>query len=97
MFPCNECCKLIIQSGIKKVIYSQKKTGVSWEQAASEKMFKLAGIEQEQFTPSEPVQLEFGERTAELESSGAAQGQSPVLGKFFHLVFFAATIWLLRR
>ena len=81
------------------MIYSDKKTRVSWEQAASEKMFKLAGIDQEQFTPSGPVHLEFGERTASgLESSGEAQGRYPDWpGKLFHVVFFAATIWLLRR
>merc|ERR550514_1747629 len=62
LFPCNECSKLIIQSGITKVIYSEKKTRASWEQTASERMFDLAGIGQEQFTPSKPVELPFGER-----------------------------------
>lgn len=46
-FPCNECAKLIVQSGISKVIYLNKHTEVGYEQSLqlSEKMFKLARIE----------------------------------------------------
>lgn len=45
-FPCNECTKLIIQSGIKKIIYlaeCSNKTDVSF--IASKKMLNSAGIE----------------------------------------------------
>lgn len=39
LFPCNECTKIIIQSGIKEIIYLQDK-----EDIASKKMLDLTGI-----------------------------------------------------
>lgn len=39
LFPCNECTKLIIQSGIREIIYLQDK-----EDIASKKMLDLTGI-----------------------------------------------------
>ncbi len=45
LFPCNECAKAIIQSGIKKVIYQDDKYADTVEVKASKKMFKLVGIE----------------------------------------------------
>lgn len=42
LFPCNECAKAIIQSGIKEVYYLNKKNNTSEE--ASVKMFDAAGI-----------------------------------------------------
>ncbi len=45
LFPCNECAKAIIQSGIKKVIYQDDKYGDTLEVKASKKMFDLVGIE----------------------------------------------------
>jgi dCMP deaminase len=48
LFPCNECAKAIIQSGIKKVIYeSDKYTGTEGNIAAK-KMFQDAGVTLEQ-------------------------------------------------
>ena len=44
LFPCNECAKLILQSGIKEVVYYSKKNENSDEARASQKMFDLAGI-----------------------------------------------------
>ena len=43
LFPCNECAKAIIQSGIKKVIYKKRKHTQIEE--ASIKMFEAAGVE----------------------------------------------------
>ncbi len=48
LFPCNECCKAIIQSGIKTVYYLSDKYATSKETLASKKMFALAGIKTEQ-------------------------------------------------
>ncbi len=48
LFPCNECCKAIIQSGIKTVYYLSDKYATSKETLASKKMFTLAGIKTEQ-------------------------------------------------
>lgn len=44
LFPCNECAKLIIQSGIKKVIYMSDKYKESKGNEASRRMFDAAGI-----------------------------------------------------
>ena len=44
-FPCNECAKAIIQSGISKVIYIHDKKPDSPEHRATEKMLKYAKIE----------------------------------------------------
>ena len=52
LFPCNECAKAIIQSGIKKVIYLSDKYSASDSTIASKKMFALAGIELEEYQNS---------------------------------------------
>ncbi len=53
LFPCNECCKAIIQSGIKEVFYLSDKYATSKETIASKRMFNLAGIKTTKFTPSQ--------------------------------------------
>lgn len=45
LFPCNECCKAIIQSGIKEVIYLSDKYKDSDVTRASKKMLEAAGIQ----------------------------------------------------
>ena len=45
LFPCNECAKAIIQSGLKKIVYeSDKYNGVDTN-IASKRMLKAAGVE----------------------------------------------------
>lgn len=44
LFPCNECAKLIIQSGIKEVVYASDKYAESEISIASRKMLKSAGV-----------------------------------------------------
>lgn len=44
LFPCNECAKLIIQSGIKKVVYGSDKYHDKDSYIASRKMFDAAGV-----------------------------------------------------
>jgi len=44
LFPCNECAKAIIQSGIKKVIYKEDKYPDSDSVMASRRMFDAAGV-----------------------------------------------------
>ena len=44
LFPCNECAKLIIQSGIKEVIYVCDKYANTESVIASKKMFDMVGI-----------------------------------------------------
>jgi dCMP deaminase len=45
MFPCNECAKLISQSGIKEVIYRDDKFLLKKQGAVSMEIFRKAGIE----------------------------------------------------
>ncbi len=44
LFPCNECTKALIQSGIKEVIYREDKYSNTASVIASKKMMKSAGI-----------------------------------------------------
>ncbi len=45
LFPCNECAKAIIQSGIKKIVYESDKYNGTDGNVASKKMLNDAGIE----------------------------------------------------
>jgi len=49
LFPCNECAKAMIQTGIKKVIYLSDKYSARIETIASKKMLDLAGIKYEKY------------------------------------------------
>ena len=51
LFPCNECAKAIIQSGMKEVIYMQDKYADSNATLASKRMFDMAGVKYRQFQP----------------------------------------------
>lgn len=44
LFPCNECAKAIIQSGIKEVIYLYDKYATEKATMASKKMLSSAGV-----------------------------------------------------
>lgn len=51
LFPCNECAKVIIQKGIKEIIYADDKYHDSQEWQAARKMFDLAGVKYRQYVP----------------------------------------------
>ncbi|PKK96519.1 MAG: cytidine deaminase [Tenericutes bacterium HGW-Tenericutes-3] len=44
LFPCNECAKLIIQSGIKEIVFESNKYADSKEHKAAIKMLKSSGV-----------------------------------------------------
>ena len=44
LFPCNECAKAIIQSGLSEVVYMEDKYADSDSVVASKKMFDTAGV-----------------------------------------------------
>ena len=52
LFPCNECAKAIIQSGIKEVIYMEDKYADTDGTKASKKMFEMTGIKTRQYKMS---------------------------------------------
>ena len=49
LFPCNECTKAIIQSGIKTVIYADDKYADTPSVKASKRMMKAAGVEYREY------------------------------------------------
>lgn len=53
LFPCNECTKAIIQSGIKKVIYLSDKYHETDSTIASKNMLRAAGVKFEQYIPAD--------------------------------------------
>ncbi|MDE6725322.1 MAG: dCMP deaminase family protein [Ruminiclostridium sp.] len=44
LFPCNECAKAIIQSGIREVVYLEDKYSEMNSTVAAKKMFDMAGV-----------------------------------------------------
>lgn len=60
LFPCNECAKAIIQSGIKQVIYLSDKYADTPSTKASKRMLSSAGIQMKQLKPTvDMLQLDF--------------------------------------
>jgi dCMP deaminase len=60
LFPCNECAKLIIQSGLAEVIYLEDKYHDATPFVASRKLLDLAGVRYRQHTPArESIVLKF--------------------------------------
>ena len=52
LFPCNECAKAIIQSGVKEVIYLSDKYSGTMGNMASKRMLDAAGVEYIQLHPN---------------------------------------------
>ncbi len=52
LFPCNECAKAIIQSGINEIIYLSDKYADTEGTKASKRMFDSAGVIYRQYTPT---------------------------------------------
>lgn len=48
LFPCNECAKAIIQSGIKRIVYLSDKYKDTDNTKASKRMLDVAGVKYEQ-------------------------------------------------
>ncbi|XP_066153214.1 deoxycytidylate deaminase [Euwallacea fornicatus] len=62
LFPCNECAKVIIQSGIKEVVYMSDKHARKLSTLAAKTMFNAAGIQYRQFTPkNRKIVIDFDE------------------------------------
>jgi dCMP deaminase len=60
LFPCNECAKVIIQSGITEVVYLSDKYRETDPVVAARRMFEAAGVVCRRLRPSRPaVALSF--------------------------------------
>ncbi len=63
LFPCCECAKAIIQSGIKKVIYLSDKYKESDSTRASKRMLTAAGVELQQIEiKHSQITIDFDEK-----------------------------------
>lgn len=63
LFPCNECAKAIIQSGIREVVYISDKYADSDATKASKRMFNAAGVKLTRLTPTrEEICINFREK-----------------------------------
>ena len=51
LFPCNECAKAIIQSGIREIIYLSDKYHDSNDSIASRRLFNVAGVKYRAYHP----------------------------------------------
>ena len=62
LFPCNECAKSIIQSGIKEVVYISDKYADSEGTRASKRMLKAAGVKLTKFkSDNKELKISFNE------------------------------------
>lgn len=62
LFPCNECAKAIIQSGIKEVVYLCDKYADTTGVKASKRMFEAAGVKMTKLVPNRnSVLIDFDE------------------------------------
>ena len=60
LFPCNECAKAIIQSGVKEVLYLSDKYADSMATLASKRMMQSAGVKYTQLRPKlKTITLDF--------------------------------------
>lgn len=59
LFPCNECAKSIIQTGIKEVIYISDKYANTDGAKASRMMLESAGIKLTQFESNKKIEIDF--------------------------------------
>ena len=60
LFPCNECAKAIIQSGVKEVVYLSDKYDGTPMNVASKRMLDAAGVKRTQLKPSiDNILLDF--------------------------------------
>lgn len=59
LFPCNECAKEIIQSGIKEVIYLSDKYKDTNETKASKKLFDTCGVKYRQLIIAKEITIDL--------------------------------------
>ncbi len=60
LFPCNECAKAIIQSGLSEVVFLSDKYRDSDAGEASRTLFRLAGVTTRRFEEPLAIRLEPG-------------------------------------
>ncbi|KAF7407727.1 hypothetical protein HZH66_002264 [Vespula vulgaris] len=62
LFPCNECAKVIIQSGLKKIIYMSDKYNFKIKTIAAKRMFDAANVKYIRYIPkNNKIVIDFNE------------------------------------
>jgi dCMP deaminase len=64
LFPCNECAKAIIQSGITEVVFISDKYRATDAFQAAMTMFRLAGVQTRKFVERLEISLDSGSEPA---------------------------------
>lgn len=59
LFPCNECAKAIIQSGIKTIVYEDDKYADTEAVKASKRMLEASGVSMRRLTHKVGVKVDF--------------------------------------
>ena len=60
LFPCNECSKIIIQSGICEVVYLSDKYKATSSNVAATRLFQMAGVRLRQHIPqNQDILIQF--------------------------------------
>ena len=67
LFPCNECAKAIIQSGIREIIYFSDKYAETANICASKRMLDAAGVRYH------PLQTELASITLDFRAPESAE------------------------
>lgn len=62
LFPCNECAKEIIQSGIKEVVYLSDKYANTEETIASKRLFDVCGVKYRQINEEKVLTLKLSNK-----------------------------------
>ncbi|XP_043969415.1 deoxycytidylate deaminase-like [Gambusia affinis] len=69
LFPCNECAKLIIQAGLKEVVYFSDKYHDTPETVASRRLLSMAGVQYRKFKPKRSkIVIDFNSTGETLDS-----------------------------
>ncbi len=53
LFPCNECAKAIIQSGIREIVYMSDKYSGADNNVAAKRMFDIVGVKYRKYEPTD--------------------------------------------
>ena len=62
LFPCNECAKEIIQSGIKEVVYLSDKYANTDETISSKRLFDVCGVKYRQINEEKVLTLKLSSK-----------------------------------
>eukprot|EP01012_Entosiphon_sulcatum_P011836 TRINITY_DN1732_c0_g1_i1.p1 TRINITY_DN1732_c0_g1~~TRINITY_DN1732_c0_g1_i1.p1 ORF type:complete len:217 (-),score=21.51 TRINITY_DN1732_c0_g1_i1:47-697(-) len=98
LFPCNECAKLLIQSGICKVVYLSDKNHDDPLWVASRRMLDLSGVRYVPFkSPLTSLQIEFASSKATMTHTNQAkeprsQRVQPRIVPLFCVAFIAGFV-----